>query len=195
MNTILKKIAFIVLLFCCSLGWAQQFVVVEKPGTKAAEKPVEKAVEQVVEVPKTISDEEYKEFLNYSPKSFTANLKSKPQNRMLEGDLNSIGSLELRYAYQLQLKLNESEIKWMEKEIDQLAIAFFAEGKPILIKKTGSYDSCMDRGIETEDRNGLTVTILKFCYTCAGAADVEDKFLEIFNKRTEQLLAAKSKKE
>lgn len=189
----MKKITFIVLLFCCSLGWAQQFVVVEKPGTKAAEKPAEKVTEEVIEVPKGISDEEYKEFLNYSPKSFSPDLKSKPHNRMLEGDLNSIGSLELRYAYQSQLKLTESEIKWMEKEIDQLAIAFFAEGKPILIKKTGSYDGCIDRGIETEDRDGFTVTIFKFCYTCAGAADVEDRFLEIFNKRTEQLLAAKSK--
>ena len=83
MNTILKKITFIVLLFCCSSGWTQQFVVVEKPGTKAAEKPVEKVAEEVIEVPKAISDEEYKEFLNYSPKSFSPDLKSKPHNRML----------------------------------------------------------------------------------------------------------------
>jgi hypothetical protein len=171
----LKKIAFILLLFCCSSGWAQNFVIVDSTEVKS----------------NPFSEEEYNKLLNHVPKTFVANQKSKPQNKVLAGDLNSISALELRFAYQEQLKLNISEIKWLEDEIDALAVAFFNERKPIILKRAGNYNDCNGRGIETELRNNFTVTILKFCYTCAGASKYEDRFLEVFNKRTEKLIAAK----
>lgn len=140
------------------------------------------------------SEVEYSKLLNYIPKSFTQDLNTKPQNNVLRGDLNSIGSLELRYAYQQQLKLSQSEIQWLESEINQLAIAFFIEGKPLLIKKTGDYGNCTGRSIEMEERNKLPVTVLNFCYTCPGAAVYENRFVEIFNARTEILIASNQKK-
>lgn len=190
-NTILKKIAFIVLLLSCSLSWAQQFVLVDKNGEKVntATEPI------VIPEPKITSEEDYNKVLNYIPRSFAANTKPKPDNKFLQGDLNSISSLELRYAYQQQLKLDPSEIKWMEGEIDSLATAFFTDGKPTIIKHTGSYEAgCHDKGIDTENRNGYQVTIFKFCYTCQGALDIEDRFVAIFNARTEKLIAEKRKK-
>jgi hypothetical protein len=171
----LKKIAFIIVLFSCSQSWAQNFVVLERP----------------VEKVKPFLEQEYNALLNYTPKSFVPDINSKPKNRVLEGDLNSINSLELRYAYQQQLKLEASEIKWLEDEINSLAVAFFKEGKPVIIEKVGGYDGCNGRAIETEQRDGFNVTIFKFCYTCSGANEFEDRFLQIFNNRTEKLIAAK----
>jgi hypothetical protein len=172
----LKNSAFIVLLFSCTLSWTQNFVIVDKL-------PEESDI--------VFSEKGYNELVNYSPKAFASDLKSKPKNRMLEGDLNSIGSLELRYAYQQQLKLNELEIQWLEKEIEQLSLAFFTEKKPIIIQKTGDYEVCKDKGIGTEVRNGFTVTILKFCYTFPGASNFEDRFLQIFNNKTKKLISSK----
>lgn len=173
----MKKIAFILLLISCSLSWAQNFTVSEKPTGEPIKAP--------------FSEEEYSKLLNYTPKLFVANTKSKPENRVLMGDLNSISALELRYAYQEQLKLNPSEIEWMEGEINSLATAYFNGKKPILIERTGVYGDCAGREIKTEQRNGYKVTIIKFCYTFPGAEQFEDRFLEIFNKKTEELIAVK----
>ena len=180
----MKKIAFILLLLSGTLSWSQQFIVTEKStGTKKDE--VKASV---------FSEEEYNKLLNYVPKSFKIDSESKPANRVLLGDLNSINSLELRYAYQQQLKLSESEIKWLESEISQLAIAFFTDGKPIILKKAGEYGNCTGRNIETEVQHKQKVTVLSFCYTCPGAEQYENRFLQIFNARTEILISSKQKK-
>jgi hypothetical protein len=171
----LKKIAFIVLLFSCSLSWTQEVVVLNFPAGKEA----------------TLSTEEYNALLNYTPKGFVANIKSKPQNRVLQGDLNTISSLELRYAYQAQLKLNATEIKWLEDEINALAVSFFKEGKPIIINRTGENGNCTGQGAEIEERGGFTVTVMNFCYTFPDGLAFENRFLELFNNRTEKLIAAK----
>jgi len=204
----LKKIAFIIVLFISPLSWSQQFVVLEKPTDKkeasenkevitrkekvAELKPVTK--EEPVIKEETFSEEEYSKLLNHIPKSFVANIKSKPLNKVLEGNLNSISSLELRYAYQQQLKLTGAEVKWLESEAEQLSIAFFAEGKPILLRKTGEYGNCNGRSIATEERGSQKITIVKFCYTCPGATVYEDRFIEVFNKRTEMLITASQRK-
>lgn len=187
----MKKIAFIVLFLPSSMSWAQNFVVTEKPTEKAfvvTDKAVEQPEEEKID---EAAIAEFNELINYTPKAFIQNEKSKSKNRMLAGDLNSISSLELRYAYQAQLKLNAEEVKWMESEINQLAIAFFAEGKPIIIKKTGSYEGCIGQRVTSELKKGQNIKTLYFCYTCKGANDFEDRFIEIFNNRTEKLLAAK----
>lgn len=163
-------------MFSASLGYAQDFVIVDKL-------PEESDV--------VYNEQEYNALLNYTPKAFVADAKSKPQNRVLDGELNSIGSIELRYAYQQQLNLKAAEIKWLEDEINALAIAFFTEGKPIIIKRAGNYSGCTGRGTETEQRNGFTITVFHFCYTYSNAEAFENRFLEIFNNRTEKLMAAK----
>ncbi|MGC4041330.1 MAG: hypothetical protein QM710_11230 [Flavobacterium sp.] len=183
----MKKVAFILVLFLSSMGWAQNFIVTERPADKSVEAPAEeeKADEGSVE--------EFNALINYTPKAFVPNEKTKPQNRMLAGNLNSISSLELRYAYQEQMKLSPQEVKWLESEIDQLSIAFFADGKPMIIKKTGGYEGCTGQRVSTENRNGYDIKTMYFCYTCKGASEFEDRFIEIFNKRTEKLIAFKKK--
>ncbi len=166
------------------MSWAQQFIVTEKP--KAGNNQNDKTQSTLV-----TDDKEYNALLAYKPKSFVSDLKSKPENQVLLGDLNTIGSLELRYAYREQLKLNESEINWLENEIAKLAAAFFNEGTPIRIERAGDYVTCTGKGLETKIEDNQTLTVLHFCYVCAGAAIYEDRFLEIFNKKTESLMAAK----
>lgn len=184
-NNILKKTAFILLLFVGQLGWAQQFVVTEKP-KQEGQKP-----EEQKEVSLVTDEKEYSALLSYSPKTFVTDTQSKPVNKKLRGDLNTIGSLELRYSYHVQLNLNESEINWLENEIKKLATAFFEEGTPILMVKAGDYVTCDGKGLETKIQGKQVVTVLHFCYVCAGAAEIEDRFLEIFNKKTESLMASK----
>lgn len=185
-NTILKKIAFILLLFIGFQSWGQQFIVTEKP---KEDKPNEGKPKEEPLI--RYDEKEYNALLKYVPKSFIANEKTRPNNRYLLGDLNSISSLELRYAYLQQLNLNEKELKWLEGEIEALAVAFFNEGRPILLKKTGEYKACTGQGVETKVQNKSTLSIVYFCYVNPGAAVYEDRFLEIFNKRTEKLLATK----
>lgn len=175
----MKKTAFILLLLLSSLSWAQNFVIVDK-------------LEEESNI--TFSEAEYNALLRHTPKSFVPNVKSRPQNRVLLGDLNSISSLELRFAYQQQLQLNESEIQWLENEINQLAVAFFLEGKPIMLKKTGDYNDCKGQGIETIVKNNISVSVVYFCYVYPGGATFEDRFIDIFNKRTEKLIASKQPK-
>jgi len=175
----LKKIAFILLLFFSSLSWTQNFVIVDK-------------LEEESNI--MYSEVEYNALLRFTPKSFVSDVKSRPQNRVLQGDLNSISSLELRYAYQQQLKLNESEIQWLENEINQLAVAFFLDKKPIMLKKTGDYTNCKGQGIETIVQNNVAVTVVYFCYVYIGGATYEDRFIDVFNKRTEKLIASKQSK-
>jgi hypothetical protein len=175
----LKNIAFTLLFFSATLGWSQNFVLVDKL-------PEESEV--------IYSEQEYNALLRHTPKAFVPNVKSKPKSKVLNGDLNSISSLELRYAYQQQLKLSEVEIKWMEAEINALATAFFKEGNPIIIKRAGTYGNCSGKGTETKDRDGMNVTDLYLCYTYQNGETFENRFLEIFNERTEKLIADKKKK-
>lgn len=179
MHTILKNISFTVLFLSATLGWSQNFVIVDKL-------PEESEI--------IYSEQEYTALLRDTPKAFIPNMKSKPKNKFLEGDLNSINSLELRYAYQQQLKLSEDELKWMEDEINVLATAFFKEGKPIIIKRAGTYGNCTGRGTETKERDGMNVIDLYICYTYQHGEAFENRFLEIFNARTEKLIAERKKK-
>lgn len=185
----MKKIAFILVLFVSSISWGQQFVVTEKgEAERSAAKPEEIEEKKIV-----TDDKEYMALLTYVPKSFIADTKSKPVNKVLRGDLNTIGSLELRYAYREQLKLNEAEVNWLEKEIVKLAAAFFNEGTPVLMERAGDYKACTGRGLETKIQDKQAVTVLHFCYVCAGAEVHEDRFLALFNNKTISMMEAKKR--
>lgn len=129
----------------------------------------------------------YNNLINYTPKNFSIDEASKPKNRFLELNLNSISGLKMIYQFQTELKLGVEEVKWLNRQIDQIALAFYLEGNPILIRKTGGYSGCEGDGIHNEKSNGKEVTILDFCFTCSGAGALED-FIKIFNNRTETLL-------
>jgi len=163
-------------LFVSFSCWSQNFAIVDKL-------PEENDI--------IFSEAAYNQILNYTPKAFVSDTESRPNNKVLMGDLNTIRSLELRYAYQGQLKLNSKEIQWLEDEINHLAIAFFTEGKPIMLKKAGEYGNCNGQGISSQLLNDVPVMMLHFCYVYPGAEAFENRFLEIFNKRTEKLIAAR----
>lgn len=174
----MKNIAFIVLFFSTTLGWSQNFVIVDKL-------PEESEI--------VYSEEDYNALLRHTPKTFVPNTKAKPENKSLQGNLNSISSLEIRYAYQEQMKLTETEVKWLEDEIVALATAFFKEGKPLLIKRAGTYANCTGRGTELKEYEGVKVTDLHFCYTYQNGEQFENQFLAIFNATTGKLMAEKKK--
>ena len=133
----------------------------------------------------------YINLMNHTPMNFSVDENSKPKNKFLEMKLNSIAGLSAIYGIQSQIKLNEEEIKWLNNQIDQIALAFYLEGNPILIRKTGGYGGCGDKMLEKEIINGKEITILNFCFSCSGAGKLED-FIKIFNNRTEKLLKIKT---
>ena len=138
---------------------------------------------------KNESLDELNRIINYSPTSFKPNNEAKPKNRFLQDEVKTIGYLESLYRFQESFNFNELEIKWMESEINELAKAFFIEKKPILFRKVGGYEGCENvKNVEVENINGYEVTILNYCYTCSGPTPHENKFMEIFNKRTEMLI-------
>ncbi|MFI0431208.1 hypothetical protein [Mariniflexile sp. HMF6888] len=132
------------------------------------------------------SEKEYLKLLNYTPKNFKIDLKNKPSNEFLKTDLNSIW--KLKYAYELKDKLTDYEIKWLEEQINQLAVAYFIENKPIIIKSVGGYSGCPEQLLETELKNKTEITILSICSGgCIINKNTED-FVELFNNRTKKLL-------
>ena len=161
------------MLFYTSFAWSKNFVIADSTQKK-----------EII-----FSEEEYNGLLNFTPKSFFGNQKTKPKNRFLYVDLNTISLLELRYAYQQQLFLTTSEIQWLEDEINALAIAFFADGKLIILKRAGNYNDYNGCGIETQVRKQITVTVIDFCFTYQSGLAFENRFFEIFNNRTEKLIA------
>ncbi|MDR6759922.1 hypothetical protein J2Y38_000101 [Flavobacterium sp. 2755] len=132
-------------------------------------------------------DTVYNNLYSRTPKNFKVDEISKPNNRFFTLDLNSIGGLRSVYQFQDDLKFNGTEINWLNKQIDQIALAFYLEGKPILIRKVGGYDGCPDVNVYTETIKRKKVTILNFCFTCSGAGKL-DEFIQIFNNRTNSLL-------
>ncbi len=130
---------------------------------------------------------QYIQLLNYSPQNFQVDLENKPQSNFIENNLNSIW--KLLTVYRLKEQLNDNEIKWLEKQVNQIAVAFFLENRPILLQSDGGYSGCSEKLIETKLINGNKVTILKYCYGgCVGDQNVVT-FIQIFNNRTEKLLA------
>ena len=130
----------------------------------------------------------YDNLTNRTPKNFKVDEISKPQNRFFELNLNSIGSLAAIYQFRDELKFTETEIYWLNKQIDQIALAFYLEGNPILIRKVGGYEGCPDNNnVYTEIIKEKKVTILNFCFSCTDRARL-DQFIQIFNNRTNSLL-------
>ena len=132
-------------------------------------------------------DTVYNNLLNHKPKNFKVDEISKPENKFFSLNLNSIAGLEIIYQLRDQLKFNETEINWINKQIDQIALAFYLEGNPILIRKVGGYEGCPNDNVYSEIIKEKKVTILNFCFTCTDFGRL-DQFIEIFNNRTNSLL-------
>lgn len=132
-------------------------------------------------------DTAYNNLLNRIPKNFKVDEASRPKNRFFELNLNTIGGLEMIYGFKEELKLETTEIVWLNEQIDQIALAFYLEGNPILIRKVGGYEGCPDENVYSEIVKDRKVTILNFCFSCTDRRQLDD-FIKIFNNRTISLL-------
>ncbi|MEL1253460.1 hypothetical protein AAEO57_06730 [Flavobacterium sp. DGU38] len=132
-------------------------------------------------------DAVYNNLLNRTPKNFKIDEASELENKISSLNLNSIGGLDIIYQFKDKLKLNATEINWLNKQTDQIALAFYLEGNPILIRKVGGVDGCPDENVYTEIIKEKKVTILNFCFSCLDFTR-SDQFIQIFNNRTNSLL-------
>lgn len=132
-------------------------------------------------------DTVYNNLLNRIPKNFKVDEVSRPKNRFFDLNLNTIGGLEMIYGFKEELKLETTEIIWLNEQIDQIALAFYLEGNPILIRQVGGYEGCPDENVYSEIIKDRKVTILNFCFSCTDRRQLDD-FIKIFNNRTFSLL-------
>lgn len=128
------------------------------------------------------------EVYNYVPKNYHTTLDDSFKQRFKTWDLSSIATLRTLYVNQEQWSFTSLQIEQLEKEINQLAVALYLEGKPVLIKKVGGYEGCPDEMVYSEKINGTKATIINFCFTCSGGEEYESKFIDIVNYRTRKLL-------
>ncbi|MCK8522967.1 hypothetical protein M0D21_15425 [Aquimarina sp. D1M17] len=131
---------------------------------------------------------EYNLLLNYAPKSIKIDSSLKDLSKKLDSPLNTIITLKIFYEFQKWFRLNQKEIELIEHRIDQLAIALFSIGKPVLIKKVGGYSGCPEKMIYNRIKNGKKVIILNFCFSCTDFTNEAYNFIKIFNSRMEKLL-------
>ena len=132
------------------------------------------------------SEKEYFELLNHTPKNFKIDNENKPSSKFLKTDLNSIW--KLKNAYKLKEKLNDNEVKWLEDQINQLAVAYFLEKQPIILENVGGFSGCPEQLVSIKLKNKRKVTVLSFCYGGCISSGKTDDFIRIFNNRTEKLL-------
>lgn len=135
------------------------------------------------------SKKEFNILMNYIPKGLSLDLIKRPENRFLKEPINTIGSLKSYYELQHIFKFNELEINWIEERINEIALCFYLENKPILIKRVGRYSGCPKEIIKTNIRNGIKIKVLSFCYECTGFSSHAENFIKIFNNQTEKLLS------
>ncbi|HLP63128.1 hypothetical protein [Flavobacterium sp.] len=132
------------------------------------------------------NDKMYNEIMNYRPKGISDSLNVK--NEFLKSNLISLAGIRTCYQYKDILKLEESDINILEQQIDQFALAFYLENKPILIKLVGGVDGCPDQMTYEEKLDENDITFINFCLSCTEKSTEIKKFISIFNKRTRALI-------
>ncbi|KOS06911.1 hypothetical protein AM493_13380 [Flavobacterium akiainvivens] len=133
--------------------------------------------------------EEYTKLISYTPKAYCDTL-NKPSALKDIKNLGTIFYLSTAYGYAKNLGFTQDDIKWLEGQVNQLALAFYLEGKPVMLREVGGYDGCPDIWFYPELQNGKEVTIITLCYSCTEAKTEHRDFIKIFNRRTTLLLAA-----
>lgn len=137
------------------------------------------------------NEKDYFEFLNYTPKNFKIDSKNKPPSKFLKGKLNSLW--RIKSAYELKGELNKQEIKWLEDQIDQLAVAYFLEKKLVFLESVADYSGCPEQLLSTEFKNEINITTLSICQEGCIVNKKIEQFIQIFNNRTEKLLLNSNK--
>ncbi|REH01138.1 hypothetical protein [Flavobacterium aquicola] len=135
----------------------------------------------------TQHEKEYNDLINYIPKNIKSDSIIEPENRFLKVELNTICSLIIFSGIRSELEINETDNKWLDNRIEQIATALFLDGKRILISTVGGYSGCPDKKIDTLYLNNIKITDLKFCHGCTDRY-LDEKFIEIFNKKMYSLM-------
>lgn len=138
----------------------------------------------------TAQEAEFNAIYSAIPAEVPTDSLSIPSNRFFRSKLQptSIGNLYTYYRFQEEMGFTAAEIQWMSTQIDRLAEAFYLENRPLFLRKTGGYAGCDSQKVGNENYLGKQVTVLYFCFTCAGASSHEVAFMERFNRKTEALL-------
>jgi hypothetical protein len=129
----------------------------------------------------------YNDFVNYTPKA----LEHQPiPSEFGEWRVENLITAWLLYGYKDSRSLTDGQLSWLTGRINGLAVAFYLEGSPVLLRSTGGYDGCPESEFELKKEllNGREVTVVNFCHSCTGRPKGEDEFIKIFNNRTERLL-------
>lgn len=135
----------------------------------------------------TLYEKEYYDLVNYVPKNLRFDSIHKPESRLLQTELNTINSIQIYSGFRKDFKLTESDNKWLDNRINQIATELFRDGKRILVSTVGGYSGCPDKMIDTLRLNNIEIINLKFCHTCTDRFRVE-KFIEIFNAKMYSLM-------
>lgn len=136
-------------------------------------------------------NKEYDTLMNYAPKQLKVVKKERPNHKFIQNqDLNTIVSLHLLYNYKDKFGLNETDSKWLEHRIDQLAVALYLDGKKILLKVVGGYQGCPKNMIEKKKIKNHHITVLKLCYGCTDRL-YSSEFVSFFNSRMIKLINTK----
>lgn len=133
---------------------------------------------------------EYNELINYTPKYLEEDPDAVPDYSLFQQEFNSIITLKLLSSMRDELEVQDSSIiDWLDDRIDGLALAFYLEGKRIIISKTGGYAGCPDQMMKTITENGVEITKVYLCHSCTDAHS-DDAFVSIFNNRMRALMNA-----
>ncbi|EDM43650.1 hypothetical protein SCB49_08668 [unidentified eubacterium SCB49] len=126
------------------------------------------------------AEREYFELLNYTPVNYIANTPTQT--------LNSIW--KLKSAYEKKSQLEKEELIWIEKAINQIALAFFLENKPILLLSENGLEGDPNKLINKTIKNNRTITTLDLRHGGCISFSSTDDFIRIFNNRTKKLIAS-----
>ncbi len=140
----------------------------------------------------SIFKNEYKRFselINYTPKPYKSKGKISKTPESWNPELNTIYSLRLASIIVKTGKLPKTDMNLLEEKINDLAISFYLENKPILIDYYGGYSGCIKSPFDTITHNSKQVIILRFCHTCTDRSDELSQLIAIFNNRTTALIS------
>ena len=134
---------------------------------------------------------EYDELMSYIPKKTFFSSSYKPKAELLQTELNTINNISLYAYFANKIKLPKSDERYLETRIENLAKGFFFDNKKLIISKTGGYNGCIEKMIDTFKLKKTIITNLKFCYSCTNW-NIDDYFLETFNSKMYQLMNIKA---
>lgn len=129
--------------------------------------------------------------MRYIPKKTFFSSSYKPKAEFLQTELNTINNISLYAYFANNIKLPESDERYIETRIQNLAKGFFFDNKKLIISKIGGYDGCIEKMIDTFKLKKTIITNLKFCYSCTNW-NRDDFFIETFNSKMYQLMNIKA---